>query len=365
MDFSIFDQKHHIPILNWLGKRDWTVYTDYPERRAVSLAPKRFYFNSNRVDRNAVVVSNAEIQKYPEQHWNILKELIGVCDHDILSTFWYSTLSKALAGGPKLFQPTLGQCLALENTAASFTFNMYRQPYPVIIIQIPDEYRAHLKEKYKVNTAPSHVIVDWEEKNQFISVSAFTSTAEIIIQITPNRPEYKTIEDSITKNRARRDEDFSDLIESELNAAEDVQRLAMNFAMMMTLLGVRTQPENPNEIKRLKRESLGRRRGNIPTHRAAEAQEKLAAAFMVVQFDQMIDFYEEVVENVEVRSQSELEHLRKSPKVHWRRGHWALQAYGVMAAQRKYVFRKPSLVRKNFFIGELKDTSVTYVGHPK
>ena len=40
MDFGIFEDRENLPVLAWLGKRDWVKYQDYPERRAASALPR-------------------------------------------------------------------------------------------------------------------------------------------------------------------------------------------------------------------------------------------------------------------------------------------------------------------------------------
>lgn len=381
MDFSIFEDRANLPVLTWLGKKDWTIYKDIPERRAVSAKPRQFVFvpkQGDPVPEGAIVVPRKEMEQFPDDHWKIVKSLLGALDYDVVATFWYDTLSKSLAGGPKLFRPTVEQCVALENTAATFPFDMYRQPYPVIILEIPEGYRAYLQEKYKVATkdTPSHVLVHHNDKHNYIAVNAFVSMDNIITHLTPMRAEYETIEDSITKNRNRRKEHLAgvkngDLTlppvsEAEFDAAENVQRLAINFAMMMTLLGVKnTGVVNPTEYRRWQQEAHAVRRGGIPTHRAVEAKANLTAAMYLLQFEQKIDFYDEIEEAVEVSDAVELDRLHKSPRTHWRKGHWAKQPYGPERKLRKAIFRKPIMVRFKYFIGESKDTSVIYTAHPK
>lgn len=374
MNFTTFDRKENLNVLAWLGKRDWTVYRDYPERLASAIRPKPFLFAPSQQQIQAaaasqpIIVGRTEMEKYPPQHWQILREMLRTMEFDVVGTFWFLALSKSLAGGPKLFQPTTEQCVALENTAASFPFDMYRQPYPVIVIEIPEGYRAHLKEKYGVTDTPSHVIVHHEERH--ISVSAFLNQQNINVQLTPKRDIYATLEDSITKNRHRRldhlvaDEGRVSMpaeAEGDFDAAENVQRLAMNFAMMMTLLGVKPPVAmNPADIRRWRQEALATRRGGVPTHRALEAQANLASAMYLIQFDQQINFYDEIEEQVVVGDAVELERLKKSPRTHWRHGHWAQQPCGPMRSQRKAIFRKPLLVRAQYFLGDVKNTNVTY-----
>jgi hypothetical protein len=165
-----------------------------------------------------------------------------------------------------------------------------------------------------VADALSYVLVHHSEKNNYITVSAFMSKDNIITHLTPKQEEYETIEDSITKNRDRRKDHIGGAVgeivlppanEAEFNAAENVQRLGMNFAMMMTLLGVKdTGVANPQEYRRWQQDAHAVRRGGIPTHRAVAAQQNMAAAMYLLQFEQKIDFYDEIVENIEVADAS-------------------------------------------------------------
>lgn len=329
MDFGIFEDRAKLQALTWLGKREWIAYKDHPERRAVSAEPRNFVYNPRQgavIPEGSVVVSKKEMEAYPEDHWTMVNEIVRALHYDMVATFWFDTLSKSLAGGPKLFRPTVEQCVALEHTSATFPFDMYRQPYPVIILEIPEGYRDHLKEKYGVTGTPSHVLVNHNEKDNYIVVSSFVTRENIIMHLTPKRTEYETIEDSITKNRDRRKEHITtgpaSLVippsdEAEFDAAENVQRLGMNFAMMMTLLGVKnTGVINPAEYRQWQQEARAVRRGGIPTHRAVEAKEKLTAAMYLLQFEQKIEFYDEIEENVEVSDAVELERLHKSPRPH-------------------------------------------------
>lgn len=40
------------------------------------------------------------------------------------------------AGGPKVFRPTLDQCLAMEQVARRLASTDYGQPYPVMMVEL-------------------------------------------------------------------------------------------------------------------------------------------------------------------------------------------------------------------------------------
>lgn len=369
MDFSIFDRQEHMTALTWLGKKPWLSYKDYPEQRSISAGPKKVYYKPKKpVEDGSIIVGEKEFNRHPQEMWSVLREILGVLEFDVIGTLWYDTLAKALAGGPKIFRPTPDQCEALQHAEARYSFKDYRQPFPVIILEIPQEYKEILKVKYDIQDSPQYVLVNHDEKNRFITVSAFYNRANIITHITPDRVEYETIEASLTQNRDRRRDSMgapSSESEKEFDAAENVQRLGINFAMMMSLYSVKVLgPLDPSGYKQWKQESTHRRRGGEFTNRAKEAQAKLAAAMHLIQFNQQVSFYDEIEEHIEVAQGVDIEKLHKSPRSHWRRGHFAMQACGIGRKDRKMIFRKPLLVRAKYFLGDMKDAAVTYTMHP-
>jgi len=365
MDFSIFDRQEHMTALTWLGRKPWLSYKDFPEQRSISAKPKRIYFKPSKpVEEGSIVVGEKEFNRHPAEMWTVLREIINVLNSDIIGTLWYDTLAKALAGGPKIFRPTLEQCEALQHAEAQYSFKDYHQPFPVIILEIPKTYKELLQTKYDIQDSPQYVLVNHDEKNRFITVSAFYNHGNIITHITPDREEYKTIENSLTQNRDRR-QILSKEMEKEFDAAENVQRLGINFAMMMSLYSVKVMgPLDPSGYKQWEKEAKARHGNGEFTNQAKKAQAKLAAALHLIQFNQQVSFYDEIEEQIEIAQGVDIEKLHKSPRSHWRRGHFAMQACGIGRKERKMIFRKPLLVRAKYFFGDIKDASVTYTMHP-
>lgn len=384
MDFTVFDHSEHMTALTWLGRKDWMLYQDIPAQRAISARPRKLIIKPRQPiepgPEHPIIVGQKEFDRYPADMWKVLREIMNVLEFDVVGTLWYNTLAKALAGGPKIFRPTALQCEALQHAEARYAFKDYKQPYPVITLEIPEEYRQTLKEKYGIEESPRYVIVNHDDKNRFITVSAFYNKGNIITHITPDRAEYDTIESSLVRNRDRRQDSVQEVAgrfvmpgnptlqgstEGEFDAAENVQRLGINFAMMMSLYTVKLAgPLDPTNYKQWQQESRATRRGGVPTRRAIEAQQKLAAAMQLIQFDQKVEFYDEVEEHIEVGQGVDIEKLHKSPRSHWRRGHFAMQPCGIGRRERKMIFRKPVLVRAKYFLGDIKDASVTYTIHP-
>lgn len=370
MDFSIFDHRDNMTALTWLGKKPWLSYKDFPEKRAVFAGPKKILIKPRKIpeDKNVIIVGEKEYNRHPEEMWTRLKEIVGILEYDIIGSLWYDTLSKALAGGPKIFRPTADQCEALQHAEARFSFKDYHQPFPVIILEIPPEYKENLKNQYGIDESPNYVLINHDEANKFITVSAFFNKSNIITHITPDRPEYETIEDSLVVNRNRRADrtgrlDRAD--ENQFDAAENVQRLAINFAMMMSLYSVKVVGAlDASNYRTWEQEAKNKRKDGQFTNAAREAQTNIAAALQLIEFDQKVEFYDQIEENIEIASAVDIEKLQKSPKSHWRRGHFAMQACGVGRKDHKLIFRKPVLVRANYFLGDVKNASVTYTMLP-
>lgn len=365
MDFTIFDHAENMAALIWLGRKDWMIYRDIPEQRAISAKPRKLYFRPkepiNFDSESPIPITDKEFKQYPPEMWIVLKEIINALDYDAVGTLWYNTLSKALADGPKIFKPTTLQCEALQNAEAMYAFKDYKQPFPVIILDIPEEYRQQLQKKYKIDESPKYVLVNHDNKNRFITVNSFYNKSNVITHITPDRSEYSTIEESLVINRSRREIQNT---EGEFDAAENVQRLGINFAMMMSLYTVKVDgPLDPQNYKIWQKQSRAVQRG-VPTKKALEAKNKLAVAMQVIKFDQKVEFYDEIEESNEVAQGVDIEKLHKSPRSHWRRGHFVMQPFGVGRRERKVIFRKPVLIRAKYFLGDIKDSSVTYTMHP-
>jgi hypothetical protein len=386
MDFTVFDHSEHMTALTWLGRKDWMLYRDIPDQRAISARPRKLVLKPKQPIEPAgpespIIVSEKEFNRYPADMWKVLREIMNVLEFEVVGTLWYNTLSKALAGGPKIFRPTPLQCEALQHAEARYAFKDYKQPFPVITLEIPEEYRRQLQQKYGIDESPRYVLVNHDDKNRFITVSAFYNKGNIITHITPDRAEYATIEDSLVRNRERRQDDVQEIeagrflmpgnpaiqgsTEGEFDAAENVQRLGINFAMMMSLYTVKVAGMlDAQNYKIWQQEARARRSGGIPTNRAIAAQQKLAAAMQLIQFDQKVEFYDEVEEQIEVAQGVDIEKLHKSPRSHWRRGHFAMQPCGIGRRERRMIFRKPVLIRAKYFLGDIKDASVTYTIHP-
>ncbi len=395
MDFSNFVPQKMIPSLHWLGRRDWIEYGDIPDRRQVWGRPKELVFlkpgetptsalnqqplsvfgdsllgNEDWMKRpSKIFITQDEYKRYPVDFWTETQHIIQWLNHNVISTFYMYSMSKALAEGAKIFKATAQQCLDLASDEGEMTcdypFTDYHQPYPVFILELPPDYQDRLKSMFKTPHAPTHVFCQ-HEPGRMITVSAFFGVNNVVTHLTPNRVEYNTLEDSIVSNRRRRsvnsDIDSTQYQDSDFDVAELVQRLAINFGMWMTFIGVHVKgPLDPEEYARLKETAA------LTSHkkqkRANNARQRLLGSLQQVCFDQVVEFHDEIVE-VDYHPENQ-GGTHRSPKPHRRKAHWRNQACGPQLSERRWTPIKAVIVRKAAFVGSPEQMTTTYIPKKK
>lgn len=358
MDFTNFLPAEMIQPLLWLGRRDWVELECLSETRQISVRPKSIAIQgkSGSVVRPAdLFVSYEEYKKYPREHWDGVRILMQGMRDDGIKILCHLTFSKALAQGPKLFKANCEQCEDLEATDIPFPFSEYHQPYQTFILEIPKEFKDRLAGLYQLPRGPSHVFCHKEEK--IIIVTTFFDHNDMITNIIADRPEYATIEDCLRMNRRNRlDTASAEEWGLEFEASEIVQRLAINFGMYMTLIGVHTAGPLDPAADTMSEQMA--RSGNKDRSRRGKILQQ--AGITLCKFDQVVEFHTE--ERLPPRSSSNpTGETHRSPKPHRRRGHWRNQACGPKLAERRWIPIKPVMVRAWAFVGDESDTQVTYI----
>jgi hypothetical protein len=330
MDFTALVPRPVHSTLAWLGKLDWITITPTPEFGV------RLCMDEKLLRRQVGV----------ERHWPLLQRLFSRQE----TALQLLPLSKCLALGPKLFRPTKEQCEALAQTAVTIPFEDYRQPYPAVVIEFPEDYRRQVEEQFKINSSPRFVVAHHDEgRSGAVAVYAYwqpdAGRGSIGTVMCP-RPEYRVIEDALTRSLIAPGDDAADFAVAEL-----VERLALNFCLMLTHLGVKQighlDPAQARKHRKLARSKYTEER---------ERGELLALGdFTLLDFKQHVRLHE-----VEERPGEWKGGTHRTPKPHWRRGHWKRQPFGVGRSQRRLVFVKPVFVNLRQYRGDLKDTSVVY-----
>jgi hypothetical protein len=244
--------------------------------------------------------------------------------------------SKALAEGPKLLCPTADQCEALEYADVNISFDDYVQPFPTFILELPLEFRRKLSERFQVE-CPQLVLTHHDARTKYIlsfrcGGNACASTCHLM------SPRWKTVEEALR---------FSVEEGTDLDQSEVIQRVALNFGLLMTCYGVRDLgPVDPQSHATHLRNARRRNRG-----KADRARHLLDAEINLIEFEQDVVVYDR---SETPRSDSEGDGSTR--RTHWRRGHIRRQVCGHARASRKLIFIKPILVNAHRFQGDVADT---------
>jgi hypothetical protein len=166
--------------------------------------------------------------------------------------------------------------------------------------------------------------------------------------VLPPRPEYVSIEDALQLV-------WSGDSGPDMDLAMVIQRLALNFSLMMTHAGVRVRgPVRPHAFRKHQKLARGTNRRS-----ARKAERFLSSMPFVVEFEQEVRFFEDRTHAVSDGTGEDSTGRLVRP--HWRRGHWRNQRHGPGRSFTKLVFIRPMLVNKNFMLGDASKTRTTYV----
>ena len=330
MDFTVLAPRQTHSALAWLGKLDWITITSRPQFGV------------------GFCVDGDLLRRQPgfDRHWPILRPILGHQD----TALQLLPLAKCLAFGPKLFRPTEEQCEALAQTAVSIPFGDYRQPYPAVVIEFPENYRRKVEDQFGIERSPRFVVAYHDEGlSGAVVIHAYwypPGSCDPIGTVMCPRPEYEVIEDALARRLIAPGDNPADF-----GVAELMERLALNFCLMLTHLGVKEvghlHPDEAKRHRKLARSKYTEEREFGEAHALGD--------FIGLDFQQHVRLHEVEEPVAEWKGGT-----HRTPKPHWRRGHWKRQPCGVRRSQRKLVFVKPTFVNPHHFQGDLKDTSVTY-----
>ena len=361
----------HQPI-KWLGRQPWLKIWHEEGRM------------NAKIDYN-IRPTTADYEDYGAEALQKARELLMIASQSSSSMMYLYQLGEAIANGPKLFRPTKDHCIGLENTLVTVPFEEYEQPYPTIILELPADYREHLKEHYVVDEAPRFVLCH-KHSSGMITATAWFGKDELSVNVI-QPSDTETVEEVIRRNRAKSETnsqvDFTlltrqyghDEAEAILRStyealgddapltgffavSEAVQRLGLNFALMMTEMGTRiVGPLDKHHNKHVRQLKSSKEKDR------KRAKRLLASAVHLVEFEQEVKFYDVKIQNID--SDAPSDGKRKAPRPHWRRGHWKMQPCGKGLQKRKKKFIKGLMVMKQHFVGDVADTTATYTGEDR
>lgn len=242
------------------------------------------------------------------------------------------------ADGPKLFKPSAAQCLAMERVDVRVPIADYRQPYPALIVELPDDYRHAVAARCSVTAAcPRYVFVrHWDAANGGPAFFSFGSIGgDELLYFFQDRHEFPTMEDALRTHATRN--------AGEEAVSEAMTRVCVNLCLLLTIHGCRRQSSNPRELERLRRRADD----------ASVVQRRTHVEFVTLERD--------VVVRHEVAPKRAAQGgTHASPGPHWRRGHVRNVPCGPGRREKRLVFVPPVFVNAAKFVGDVGDTRTTY-----
>lgn len=289
-----------------------------------------------------------------EQHnhiMNVLDSLYRSGDWPAVAAF--EAISALYAGGPKRFTPTEEQFESMEQVELHMPINELRTPYPAMKVTIPPGCRLRLAREHglKEEDAPLDILVRLRhepgENPMVITLSGEAGTGQENFYLFQHQEGNPTIEAALKRNGGRwYDGAPSGLFDFGLV----VCRTALNLCQMLTHFGHRLELPRPPVGQKM--------------NRAARRAHQHHGDWATVHMKQEIVIRQQPAAGPAL-NQPGLG-LGHEVKPHWRKGHWA--AYPGTAKLRAegrtppLYFRRPTLVRSDRVVGDLKDTDTPYHG---
>jgi hypothetical protein len=267
-------------------------------------------------------------------------------------------MSRTLAEGPKVFTfADALTCEALENFDLNVPTADYLQPFPSVVIQLPEDYTRKRVVPFEAGThAPDFLVVRHEPEAGCLLVTAHLTSHQVLTRLLKLDPAW-TLEEMLANGaRLWSAKDTLGMTTEESALGSAVTKLALNVCLMATAYGVRCLgPANPSHYERLKKYALlARKRGREPQ---AKAEMEVRLMPMLYAFAQEVTLYQH-----ETGQAHPAENGAGGWTVcpHWRRGHWRSQPCGPGRQERRRVAIPCVLVNGHRFLGSPAETAATY-----
>lgn len=270
-------------------------------------------------------------------------------------------MSRMLREGPKVFAFDALTCEALENFDLNLSTTDYLQPFPTVIVELPQDYTkkrvVSFDDGIRVDEgvhAPDYLVIRHEPDAGCVLVLMHMTSQQVLTRLLKLDPAW-TVEEMYEKGqRSWEASDSLHMTVEEKALGNSLTKLALNVCLMATAYGVKNLgPANPSHYQRLQKfAKLARKRGQEET---AKAEMEVRMAPVRYSFAQEVTLFHRETGSVE---ESGTGGWTVSP--HWRRGHWRWQACGVGRQERKRVAIPSVLVNSHLFVGKASDTMTTY-----
>jgi hypothetical protein len=262
--------------------------------------------------------------------------------------------SMAIHNTPKIFRLSNINCQALENVLMNVTFDYINFPFDVTIVELPEDYTT---KRFAVceqgddilygkllpkEHSPVACIVHYDREQKLLLCGTFLNSGQVINYNIYPQSEDETLESAFVDATEKRGTLKGSLAcnEQESRVASLAMRVALNVCNLSNEFGVR-------RVGLANQSYYDRCEKQIQKSRKLKDQDRLAywqleqkVIPIIYEFEQDVKFYDEA------REKASGTPTGRSVKMHWRRGHYALQPYGAGLSLRKRIFRKPVLVNK-------------------
>jgi len=269
-------------------------------------------------------------------------------------------LSQLLTAPKRLVTLKAADCEALAHVEIKVPLEYYRQPFPMMIVSLPDEFG--LRNQYDCGYVPS-----WE---RFPASRIARPRLVLLDHITVETGHAVILASIVCDNghaiTSRYLQHTLPTLEDNLNAADDADvndglppisaeehrinrlahRIAFNAMLLMTNYGFDRVPDDREKVKRkLKYSKKPLEKLRLRAH--------LNDMPFCYEIRQSIKLYHGSNE-----SNGDGEGSAKRP--HWRRGHWRMQAVGPQWKSRRLTFIPPVLIHGEKFLGPKNKVSAEY-----
>src|SRR4029077_11937398 len=208
-------------------------------------------------------------------------------------------MSRTLAEGPKVFDFDALTCEALENFDLSVATADYLQPFPSVVIELPDDYTKKRVVPFEEGShAPDFLIVRHEPDAGCVLVSMHLTSHQVLTRLLKLDPAW-TLEEMWEKGkRTWQAKDTLSMTAEEKALGSSLCKLALNVCLMATAYGVKCLgPANPSHYERLKRHAkLARKRSQ---EEVAKAEMEVRMAPVQYAFGQEVTLFHHETGSVE------------------------------------------------------------------
>jgi hypothetical protein len=332
----------------WLGRREWIRF------RAFRPMPMRNSPAGTAMPTTGMDLVPGGLEGVGERRVGRLIRRCCDSGRDGYSTLcWLEACGVAVAGGPKIFQPTAEQFDAMRRVKIDIPPEDFRSPYPCLFVRVPAESRKALGEEMGV---PPEDRAEWvmvrhadgtgpggkAARTIFVFVK-FTNTETYFI-CHDDSVLNKTLEQVITRWTD------GDLVIVEPTMADHYSEACCRAALNLCLLLVEFGWRNAGPLDRVA----------YANHRKVATLARLRHGdFEAVELAQQV-----TVRRVVQAPAGDGGPTGREVRPHWRSGHWRRrpghEAYEARGETPPRIFIRPVFVRRDRLVGDVADTSAIY-----